>query len=103
MRRAKAYVGASAGSIIMTPCIDVACIALADETFLDLRDLTGLRFAGAEIEPHCEDDRYEIIENWAVAAHRHVFAVDDQSVVVLADNQALRAVGEGKTEEYDYK
>lgn len=99
----KVYVGASAGSIIMTPSIEVATIPPADDNFLKLKNLSGLDIVDVEIEPHCDQNRSSVIKKWAEKYSRHIFAIDDQSALLWTQRGELVGCGDGIIQEYDYK
>lgn len=96
---AKVYVGVSAGTIITTPTIEVSTIEPADPDVVGLTDLTGMGWVGFEIEPHCDEPRYEIIRQYALKNKRPVYAIDDASAI-LVDGDKVSAVGDGRCERY---
>lgn len=79
------YVGASAGSIIMTPTIEVALVDNGDENLPGITDLTGFSFVDFEIAPHA-------LGMPSVAAHREYAASISRSLYAINDKSALCVV-----------
>ena len=77
----KIYVGSSAGSILLTPSIQVAALEPGDENLPGITDLTGLGLVGFEIEPHCDMARYTDVERYAQSRPNAVYALDDLSAI----------------------
>lgn len=96
----KVYVGSSASSITMTPRIDVAAMPPGDLNLPGLQDLTGLGFVNFEIEPHCHDDRFPVVEAYARQNARKIYAIDDQTAIQVVDG-VPEVVSEGKWKFYD--
>jgi len=96
----KVYVGVSAGTIVATARIDVATIPPADQNTTGVTDLTGLGFVDFEVEPHCEGERFTVIENYAKLGHRKVYAIDDQTAIQVVDGK-VQVVSEGKWQLYE--
>lgn len=90
----KVYIGASASSITMTPSIDVAAISPGDPNLPNLTDLTGLGYVDFEIEPHCDSDRFTVVENYARERGRKIYAVDDQTAIKITDD-GVELISEG--------
>lgn len=88
----KVYVGASAGSIIATPTIEVAIGE--DENVPGLTDLTGFNWVSFEIEPHCDKARFAAVEKYATDKPYPVYAIDDQTAIKVVDGKA-EIVSEG--------
>jgi dipeptidase E len=84
----KVYVGSSAGSILVTPSIQVAALETGDENLPGLTDLTGLNVVGFEIEPHCDMMRFADVERYADTRPNAVYALDDLSAVQYIDGQS---------------
>lgn len=95
----KVYVGVSAGTIVMSPTIDVATIEPADQNSVGLKDLTGLGYVKYDIEPHCDNERFKIMEQWAKVNNRSVYALDDMSALQVVDKK-VKVVGEGEWVKY---
>lgn len=100
LRRAlatKVYVGSSASSITMTPSIDVAAIPPGDPNLPNLTDLTGLGYVNFEIEPHCNDERFTTIQQYAKKCYKKIYAIDDQTAIKIVDDK-IDVITEGKWE-----
>lgn len=91
----KVYVGGSASSITMTPSIDVATIPPGDSNLPNLADLTGLGYVDFEIEPHCDEDRFTIIETYAKEHNKKIYAIDDETAIKIIDGN-IDVISEGK-------
>lgn len=91
----KVYVGCSAGSIIMTPSIDVAAIPPGDPNLPNLTDLTALGYVDFEIEPHCDEDRFTAIQKYAKEQNKKIYAIDDQTAIKVIDGK-LDVISEGR-------
>jgi len=96
----KVYVGSSASSITMTPSIAVAALPPGDPNVPNLTDLTGLGYVGFEIEPHCGEARFAIIEEYAKEHGKKVYAIDDQAALKIVDG-TMEVISEGKWKLYD--
>lgn len=96
----KVYVGISASSITMTPSIEVAAIPPGDPNLPNLTDLTGLGYVGFEIEPHCDEARFAIIEKYAKEHGKKVYAIDDETALRIVDG-TVEVISEGKWKLYD--
>lgn len=90
----KVYVGVSAGSIIATPSIEVASLPPRDNNLPGLKDLSGLNLVNFEIEPHCDQDRFAVVESYAKAKHYPVYAIDDQTAIKVNGN-TIEMISEG--------
>lgn len=93
----KVYVGSSAGSIVMTPSIDVAAIPPGDPNLSDLTDLTGLDYVDFEIEPHCDTERFTTIQQYAKERNKQIYAIDDQTALKIVDDK-IDVITEGRWE-----
>lgn len=91
----KVYVGGSASSITMTPSIDVAAIPPGDPNLPGLTDLTGLSYVDFEIEPHCDEARFDTVESYSKEHSKKIYAVDDSTAIEVMDNK-VAVVSEGK-------
>ena len=91
----KVYIGASASSIVVTPSIEVATIPPGDPNLPNLADLTGLGLVDFEIEPHCDEDRFNVIENYAREHGKKVYAIDDQTAIKITDD-GVEVISEGE-------
>lgn len=91
----KVVVGSSAGTILMTPTIEVAGLEPGpDVNRAGIKDLTGLGWVDFEVEPHCDQGRFEVVEQYAEGRDSKVYAIDDQSAIVVTDNK-IEVVSEG--------
>ncbi len=97
----RVYVGISAGSILMTPDIDVAHIDGGDENDIDMRDTTGLSLVDFELSPHTpEDVSLEANKEFAKKIMNKLIAYDD-NMAVKVDGDLVEVVGEGKYWEFN--
>jgi dipeptidase E len=96
----KVYVGGSASSITMTPSIDVAAIPPGDPNLPGLTDLTGLSYVNFEIEPHCNEARFDTVEAYAKERGKKIYALDDQTAIEVTGNN-VNMVSEGKWKLFD--
>lgn len=90
----KVYVGGSASSITMTPTIDVAAIPPGDPNLPGLTDLTGLGYVGFEIEPHCDEQRFDAVEAYTQKYGKQIYAIDDQTAIKVIDD-TIEVISEG--------
>lgn len=93
----KVYVGSSASSITMTPSIDVAAIPPGDPNTPGLTDLTGLGYVDFEIEPHCDEARFDTVKQYAKRQSKKIYAIDDSTAIEVIDDK-VRIISEGKWE-----
>jgi dipeptidase E len=91
----KVYVGISAGSIVATPNIRVSAIEPADPNTGGISDLTGLGIVDFEIEPHCDEKRFAMLEKWMADKKGTLYALDDDSAVSIIDGKVV-IISEGK-------
>jgi len=91
----KIYVGVSAGTIIMTPSLEVCTIEPSDPNLPELKDTSGMCLVNYEIEPHCDQDRFKVIEAYAKGRDNSVYAIDDQTALKVVDDQC-DVISEGK-------
>ncbi|MFI5240614.1 MAG: Type 1 glutamine amidotransferase-like domain-containing protein [Candidatus Saccharimonadia bacterium] len=95
----KVYVGASAGSIIMTPSIAIASVDDGDENLIGLKDLTGLRFVDFEVSPHTPEwVSYKANEEYAKSITNKLYAIDDETAIKIV-YEAVEVISEGKWRE----
>lgn len=88
------YVGVSAGSIIATPKINIASIEPADPNYPNIEDLTGLGLVNFEIEPHCDERRFDVVAEYSKNSNSKVYALDDDSAVAVNDGM-YKIISEG--------
>ncbi len=91
----KVYVGVSAGTIIATPSLDVCTIEPSDPNLPGLEDITGMKLVDFEIEPHCDEQRFVVMEDYAKNRHNAVYAIDDQTAIKF-DGANETVISEGK-------
>ncbi len=96
----KAYVGGSASSITMTPNIEVAAIPPGDPNLPGLTDLTGLSYVDFEIEPHCDEPRFDTVKQYSKDHNSKIYAIDDQTAISVINGE-VSVVSEGKWALYD--
>jgi dipeptidase E len=90
----RVYVGASASTVIATPTIEVASLPEGDANLPGLTDLTGFNWVDFEIEPHCDKDRFAVVEKYAAAKPYPVYAIDDQTALKVVDSK-VDVISEG--------
>lgn len=98
----KVYVGGSASSITMTPTIEVAAIPPGDPNIPNLKDFTGLNYVDFEIEPHCDETRFEAVGQYAQQNGRKIYAIDDSTAIQWVDGETV-VVSEGNWRLFDEK
>ena len=97
----KVYMGTSAGSILLTPYIGVAPLDNGDENTPGISDLRGVSLVDFEVSPHTpEDVSYKTLEEYAKQSPRTVYALDDQSAV-LVTNSEHTVISEGVWRKYN--
>jgi len=96
----KVYVGGSASTILVTPTIEVASMPPGDPNLPGLKDLGGLKWVNFEIEPHCDKDRFAVVEKYAATKPYPVYAIDDLSAVKV-DGKKVEVVSEGEWKLYE--
>ncbi len=95
MLDSKVYIGGSASSIIMTPSIEVAAIPPGDPNLPNITDLSGLNYVDFEIEPHCDEARFDTVKAYSANNHVKIYAIDDQTAIRVVDG-VVDVVSEGK-------
>ncbi len=97
----RVYVGDSAGSILVTPSIDVAEIDDGDENIVDIKDTSGLGLVDFEVSPHTpEDVSLKANEDYAKTIENKLIAYDN-NMAVKVDGDKIEMVGDGKYWEYN--
>ncbi len=96
----KVYVGVSAGTILVTPTIEVAGMPPGDENIPDIKDLTGMGWVNFEIEPHCDMTRLDVVKKYAERKDYPVYAIDDLSAVKVINNK-VEVVSEGTWKKFN--
>lgn len=93
----KVYVGASAGTILMTPSIGVASVDNGDENIVGLTDLTGLGYVDFEISPHTpEFVSLDANKQYAKTIKNKLYCMDDNMAIKVDGH--VEMVGEGEYE-----
>jgi len=95
------YVGASAGSIIVTPSIGVSPIDHGDDNLPGISDLKGLCFVDFEVSPHTPEmvSAYKN-EEYAATIQRKLYALNDRSALSVIDKR-LRIINDGPYLEFN--
>lgn len=94
-KETKVYVGVSAGTIVMTPTIEVGGLEPgADPNLPGITNLTGMGWVNFEIEPHCDMNRFGVVEEYAKTRSNPVYAIDDQTAIKVVDDE-VEVVSEG--------
>lgn len=96
----KVYVGVSAGTIITTPSLDVCTIEPSDPNLPGLDDITGMNLVDFEIEPHCDEQRFVIMREYAKGKQNKVYAIDDQTAIKV-DGGNEDPISEGNWKVYN--
>ncbi|MBI1857160.1 Type 1 glutamine amidotransferase-like domain-containing protein [Candidatus Saccharibacteria bacterium] len=96
----KVYVGGSASTILATPTIEVASTPPGDPNLPGLNDLTGLGWVNFEIEPHCDQDRFAVVEKYAKSKPYPVYGIDDETAIKV-DGDRVEVISEGSWKLYD--
>lgn len=97
----KVFVGVSAGTILMTPTIEIAGLEPGpDDNLPKISDLTGMNWVNFEIEPHCDSERFDVVEGYAKGCDNPVYAIDDQTAIKVVDS-AVEVVSEGVWRSYN--
>lgn len=96
----KVYVGVSAGTIIATPTIEIAGLEPRDPNVSNISDLAGLGWVEFEVEPHCDEARFEVVQRYAEKSPNPVYAIDDSSAVQV-DGNSVTVISEGVWRKYD--
>jgi len=99
--KSRVYVGISAGSIIMTPSIDVSGIDDGDKNEVGIENTKGLGLIDFEVSPHTPDSVYVAAnEVYSKTIKSKLIAYDDEMAVKI-DSGQIEMVGEGKYWEYN--
>lgn len=95
----KLYVGVSAGSILVTPSIAISGVEPGDPNNVGVSDLSGLSWVDFEVSPHTPDVvSLRNVEEYAKQSGRKLYAYDDQTAVLVEDNN-ISIVGDGFSKE----
>ena len=93
----KLFIAASAGSIVMIPSVDVAAIEPGDIDLPGHVDLCGLGFVNVGFEPHCDKQRFRVIQHRLPNNKRTIVAVNDKGAMTVI-NGRLQAVGKNTSQ-----
>lgn len=95
------YVGASAGSIIMTPRICIAPVDDGDENLPGISDLAGLSFVDFEVSPHTpEMVSVQANEAYAKSINNKLYAYNDRSALCVVNGE-LEILNDGQYWEFN--
>lgn len=90
----KFYLGVSAGTIIVTPSIEIAAVEPADKNEDGVTNFSGLGVVDFEISPHVpEIVPYANVEKYALNRKNKIYAISDMTAIkIQGDN--LEVIGE---------
>lgn len=90
----KFYLGVSAGTIIVTPSIEIAAVEPADKNEDGVTSFSGLGVVDFEISPHVpEIVPYANVEKYALYGKNKIYAISDMTAIkIQGDN--LEVIGE---------
>lgn len=89
----KVYVGASAGSIVASPTIEIALLPPADPNVPNITDFTAMAWVDFDIEPHCDEARIVEMNDYVKQTGKSVYALDDASAVSV-EGDAVSIISE---------
>ena len=89
------YVGASAGSIIISRTIELASWEPADENLINLKDLTSLNIIPFFIFPHFEESNRSYIKENKANINSAIIAINNNQAVLVSDNK-IEIIGKGQ-------
>lgn len=87
----KCLIGCSAGSLVLTPTLDIIDLYSPEMNFVGLQDLSALTLTGTQILPHYSKfkTRYHALEEKCVSYekqnHCSVIRLDDGDAVIISD------------------
>lgn len=91
----KVFVGVSAGSIVVTPDISIASVPPGDSNDVGMEEFKGLGWVDFEVSPHTINYvPLDNVERYAKNLERKLYAYDDNSAVLVKDNE-VRVIGGG--------
>jgi len=97
----KVYVGASAGSILVTPTIEVADIENVDRNIPELTDLTGLEFVDFEIIPHMPGMiSQNSVMHFVKSRKNKIYCLNDRSAIAVVGGR-VEVINDGEFWEYN--
>lgn len=97
----KVFVGSSAGTLFLTPTIEIAGLEPGpDINLCGITDLTAMGWVDFEVEPHCNQARFKVVETYAKKKNNPVYAIDDQTAIKIDDDK-VEVVTEGSWELFE--
>ncbi len=84
-------IGASAGSIMVTPSIDLA--GLEDKNIPNLKDTTGFGFVDFEFHPHFKEGNNEYVSTYARGKHNDLYVCKDGAGIFYL-NGVIKLMGD---------
>lgn len=89
--RGGAYVGSSAGSMILGPDIAVSALGPPEEqNFVELRDTRGLNLVPFEVLPHFTPDQQERVDAFGKTVPYPVIPLTDDQAMLCVDGHYVR-------------
>ncbi len=96
----KVYVGISAGSILMTPNIDIAHVDDGDVNICRITGVTGLGLVDFEVSPHTpEDVSHKGNREYLQTINNSLYGLDNNSAISV-NNHIVKVVSEGEWVKY---
>jgi len=104
--KTRLYVGISAGSIIPGPDVSYNGDIFPEEEKADLTDLSGLNYvsfvvAPHYLSPHFSDTKDENLLELSKKLNYPIYALDDESAIVVEDGEQKEIISEGKWKRYN--
>lgn len=91
----KLYVGVSAGSILVTPTIDIANVEPADPNDVVMTDFTSLGWVDFEVSPHTPNIvSLENVESYSKKSGLKLYTYDDNVAILVVDGK-VEILGNG--------
>lgn len=79
--------GASAGSIMMTPKIDIA--SLGDENLVELKDTTSFNFVNFEFHPHYIESDLQVLEQYKKTTGNKIYLCKDGDGIFYNNGEVI--------------
>lgn len=97
----KIYVGASAGSILVTPNIAIASVENVDRNIPELKDLTAVSMVDFEVVPHMPEMlAQKSMDEYARSTKNKIYSINDRSAVSVNGGE-VKIIHDGKFWEYN--
>lgn len=97
----KVYFGVSAGSIVVTPSIEIALVEPGDSNDVGITDFRGLNIVDFEISPHVpEIVSYDNVEKYSKTTKNKIYAIDHNSAILVQD-KSVQIIGGGACKIYN--